>query len=56
MTYSITVSEIFRKSITVEADDETGAIQKAAKIWGDFDDNLDSPPLREVRFEAQPAD
>ncbi|MBR2259034.1 MAG: hypothetical protein IJ899_17250 [Blautia sp.] len=52
MTYHVTVSEIFKKTISIEADDETEAIQKASELWNSFSDELDSPPLKEVRFDV----
>lgn len=52
MTYNVTVSEIFKKTISIEADDETEAIQKASEMWNSCSDELDSPPFKEVRFDV----
>ena len=53
MTYKVTVTEIFEKTISVEADSATEAAEIASNLWNNNDPVLDSPPFVGVKFECR---
>ena len=53
MTYKVTVTEIFEKTISVEADSATEAAEIASNLWNNNDPVLDSPPFVGVKIECR---
>ena len=50
MTYTVTVTETFEKTIDIDADSERDAISIASDLWNENARELDALPFKAVKY------